>query len=43
VESYILIITLIITLYYLIRPISKYEKNNLEDKAIGEVDFRKSL
>ncbi len=31
-EYFILTITLVIILYYLIRPISKNEKNNLEDK-----------
>jgi hypothetical protein len=33
VESYILIVTLVMILYYLIRPISKNEKNSLEDKT----------
>ncbi len=32
-ESFILIITLILILYYVIRPISKNEKNNLENKS----------
>ena len=32
-ETFILIITLILILYYVIRPISKNEKNNLENKS----------
>ena len=32
-ENYILIITLVMIFYYVIRPISKNEKNNLEDKS----------
>ena len=31
-ETYILIITLVMILYYVTRPITKNEKNNLEDK-----------
>ena len=32
-ESYTLIITIIIILYYVIRPISKNEKNNFDNKS----------
>ena len=32
-ETFILIITLILILYYVVRPISKNEKNNLENKS----------
>jgi len=32
-ESFILIITFLLILYYVIRPISKNEKNNLENKS----------
>ena len=32
-ETYILIITAIVILYYIIRPISENEKKNLEDKS----------
>ena len=32
-ETFILIITIILILYYVFRPISKNEKNNLENKS----------
>ena len=32
-EAYIIILTLLVILYYLIRPISNNEKRNLEDKS----------
>jgi len=32
-ETFIIIITIILILYYVIRPISKNEKNNLENKS----------
>ncbi len=32
-ESYIFILTIIFILYYVFRPISKNEKNNLENKG----------
>jgi len=32
-EFYIFILTLVLTLYYLFRPISKNEKKNFENKS----------
>ncbi len=32
-EPYILILTLVLILYYVFRPISKNEKKNLENKS----------
>jgi len=31
-EQYILILTVVLILYYVFRPISKHEKKNLENK-----------